>query len=197
MSNAARKLARAKMKQAGLPLGSTGKILQAARQAPFGPCYLNRDFDDESSPPNLVMAVVTRRISETSLLGATALVDRTCLGIKDGMVIQPMTQRDLRSRFLDAYEKKTKQKIIEADLLTVQSVVYHAIDYAARLGFRPHPDFHEELFGPRPNNLIETPLWNETKPMYISGPNDDSQKIIRHLEKAVGKDSFDFICPVF
>ncbi|MCU0663714.1 MAG: hypothetical protein MUC50_15465 [Myxococcota bacterium] len=197
MSNTARKLARAKMKPEGRSTESKGKISQTAIQAPFGPCYLSQDLDDESEFSHLVTAVMTRRLSETTLVAALALVDRTCLGIKDAMVRRPIKQREFRSGFLRAFEEKTGQKFYKTDPLTVQSVVYHAIDYAARLGFRPHPDFREDLFGPRPDDLIETPLRNVEKPMFIAGPYDDSEAIIRQLEKAVGKDNFDFICPVF
>jgi hypothetical protein len=82
------------------------------------------------------------------------------------------------------------------DPLTAQSVVYHAVDYAHRLGFAPDPDFPEVLFGPRPAELIETPWHAAARPIYIQGPQDDIQVIVPQLVAAVGADGFTYIDPV-
>ncbi len=37
--------------------------------------------------------------------------------------------------------------MVPCELAVAQSIVYNALDYAASLGFEPHPDFPEPLFG--------------------------------------------------
>ncbi len=73
------------------------------------------------------------------------------------------------------------------------AVVFHALDYAASLGFRAHPDFEPALFEPRPDPLRETPLSHPTRPIYVSGPHDDVPRVLARLENAVGAQNFSFV----
>jgi hypothetical protein len=82
------------------------------------------------------------------------------------------------------------------ELLLVQSVLFHALDYSSRLGFEPHPDFMVELFGPRPSVLIDTPWRAVPKPIYIAGPRDDTGTIVSRLEASGGPDAFEIIAPI-
>jgi hypothetical protein len=75
--------------------------------------------------------------------------------------------------------------------LLAQSIVFHAVDYGLRLGFLPHRDFREALFGPRPPELLQTPLCASPRPIYVSGPRDRVDAIVRHLVAAVGAGNFD------
>jgi hypothetical protein len=77
--------------------------------------------------------------------------------------------------------------------VVVQSVVFHAIDYARRLGFEPDRDFPAELFGPRPAVLTVTPWHAADRPIFVSGPHDDTSRVIARLTTAVGPDGFDRI----
>jgi hypothetical protein len=70
--------------------------------------------------------------------------------------------------------------------LFAQSVIYHALDYANKLGFSPNRDFHEALVGPRPETLIATPWHNLDRPLYVRGA--DYFRNIARLRQAVGND---------
>jgi hypothetical protein len=74
-----------------------------------------------------------------------------------------------------------------------QSVVYHAIDYAERLGFEPNPDFSDAMFGPRPAELLATPMCARQRPFYACGPHDNIALIVSRLKAAVGPDGFDAV----
>ncbi|MCK6590109.1 MAG: hypothetical protein L6Q76_21270 [Polyangiaceae bacterium] len=128
--------------------------------------------------------MVTRRAPGGALIPAIALVDRTCLGVKNGFVGRPGNTLDLMG-YLDTLGR-THGGMEECDLLVAQSVLYHAIDFAHSLGFAPHHDFPEPLFGPRPEELLDTPYARPSRPIYASGPDDDAIKIIRQLRWAVG-----------
>src|SRR5438045_388079 len=113
-------------------------VLGAAARAPFGPCYVSADWDDENEP-TLVSLVATRRLPDERLVAGVALVDRTCLGIKDGYFDGPLTEDEL-DEFLERMGE-VHGGMDECEAGVAQSVVYHAIDYARRLGFEPHRDF--------------------------------------------------------
>jgi len=77
--------------------------------------------------------------------------------------------------------------------LVAQSVVYQALDYARALGFSPHSDFEESLMGPRPVDVLDTPMSHPTRPIYWSGPDDNVPSILQRLTVAVGKGNYDFV----
>ena len=166
-------------------------LLRAAARSPFGPCYINVGWTLEEETPELVSVVVTRRLPDGDLVPGVALVDRTCLGIKNGFASPKVTDDELEDLVADIGAPHGGMEPCE--LLTAQSVVYHAVDYANRLGFAPDPDFPEVLFGPRPAQLTDTPWHSAERPIYLSGPHDDTQEILSRLVAAVGAAGFTYI----
>ncbi|MEY4582590.1 MAG: hypothetical protein RL701_7293 [Pseudomonadota bacterium] len=164
--------------------------VKTAAQAPFGPCWVSGGWDDMASP-RLVHVVVTRRLATGRLLPAVALVDRTCLGVKDGHSADVMSTAELGD-YIDKLAE-FHGEMIECEPIVAQSVVFHAIDYADKLGFQPHPDFPAALFGARPEALHDTPWHAAEKPYYIAGPYDDAAEIVDQLRAAVGDGNFGFV----
>ena len=136
------------------------RLLRAAARSPFGPCYISAGWKVEEGMPELVSVVVTRRLPDGDLVYGTALVDRTCLGIKNAFAGEKVTDNELQDFLEDIGAGHGGMESCEP--LTAQSVVYHALDYAHRLGFAPDADFPELLFGPRPPELIDTP-WHSAE----------------------------------
>ena len=132
--------------------------------------------------------LITRRI-RGELLALLALVDRTCLGVKNANLLPLQTERELRD-FIDEVLLKMGD-LRECPPDEAQAVVFHALDYAASLGFSPHPDFEPLLFEPRPASLRETPLAHPARPVFISGPDDDLAQIMAQLDKVVGPQAYD------
>ena len=164
-------------------------LLKRAARDPWGPCWLSDRWDDLTSPL-LVTAVVTRKLPNGLFLPGIALVDRTCLGVKDSFMVEAMASQDL-----DAFVARVGEGVggmVASDQAAVQSVVFHAIDYAQRLGFEPHRDFPEPLFGPRPDELVSTPFHDVPKPLYFSGPDDNVPAIVAQLTRAVGPGNFEY-----
>jgi len=162
---------------------ASDSLVRAAGRAAFGVCWVSVDWDDLEQP-DLVQVVVTRRLNDGRFLPAGALVDRTCLGIKDGFVGQP-----LRAQELPAFIERVGLPhggMLECEPLIAQSLVFHALDYARKLGFEPHAEFHEPLFGPRPSMLLATPWCAPERPHYIAAPFDDTQAIMRRLSELPG-----------
>src|SRR6185437_6698585 len=175
------------------PLGtSQAELVREAALLPQGPAFLSGGWKStDEGAPQLVTAVVTRVAPGGILIPSIALVDRTCLGIKNAFLATPTSRANLDA-WLDRIAA-AHGSVEEADLLTVQSIVYHAVDYARSLGFEPHRDFPEPLFGPRPDTLLDTPLARPARPVYVRGPEDDPVRILAQLTRAVGEGNFDFV----
>lgn len=158
--------------------------VRAGARAPFGPCFISSGWDD-STTPQLVSLVVTRILDGGDLLPHVLLLDRTCLGVKNAMVIAPMDHDDL-TEFVDRVGTP-HGGMEECDAQLAQSMVFHAVEYAARLGFAPNVDFHEALLGPRPAELLATPWASLERPLYVPGPDDNVALVVLQLRKAVAE----------
>jgi hypothetical protein len=167
-------------------------LLRLAQSAAFGPAWVSASFDEpdtDQSPP-LVTVVVTRRVRGL-LVAEIVIVDRTCLGIKNAMLLPLIAEADLLER-LDALAGGGTE-FRDCEPLEAQSVVFHALDYARSLGFFAHEDFEVALFEPRPESLMDTPLAKPARPFYISGPHDDVPMILDQLDRQVGRDNYQFL----
>jgi len=127
------------------------------------------------------------------LIPTLVLVDRTCLGVKNALVTDSVSQIALE-RWIERRADMLGD-LEPCELLVGQSVIYHAIDYARSLGFEPHRDFPEPIVGPRPLELLDTPYAHPSRPYYISGPSDDVAAIVAQLDSAVGRGNYDFFVP--
>jgi hypothetical protein len=164
-------------------------LLRLAQSAPFGPAWVSTSLDepDSDQSPPLVTAVISRRVRGL-LVAEITLVDRTCLGVKNAMLLPLISEADLRDR-LDALAGGGTE-FRDCEPLEAQSVVFHALDYARSLGFLPHEDFESALFEPRPAALLETPLAKPERPIYVSGPDDDVDMILEQLDDHVGPGNY-------
>lgn len=166
-------------------------MVRTAAAYPHGPSFISAAWKDSNQAmPMLVTVLVTRAAPHGLFVPAVAMVDRTCLGVKNGFVGRTVTELDLRK--LVATMSESTEGIESCDLLVAQSVVYHALDYARKLGFEPQRDFPEPLFGPRPARLLDTPLARPSRPVFVPGPSDDLRRIYNQLVRAVGVGNFDF-----
>lgn len=148
----------------------------------------NKNFDR-----GLGLVMVTRSKGYNRLIVATYLIDYWCLGLKDTIPPRNLNQTKYKnfvelsySRFAKGYEEITLEQ--------AQAIVWGAIDYADRLGLKPHSDFEKakEHLG-QSNNRIDLTFGREGKPCYIEGPYDDTNKIITTLQNAVGEGNFDYL----
>jgi hypothetical protein len=138
--------------------------------------------------PSLVTVVLTRRLPSGQLLPLMALVDRTCLGLKNGIISPPIADWQLPALLQRIGGPYGGMEPCEP--LVAQSVIFHAVDYARSLGFSPHPDLPLSLLGPRPEQLVDTPLCRPEQPIYVSGPDDNVPRILATLDRAVGRGNY-------
>jgi hypothetical protein len=124
----------------------------------------------------LVSLVVTRILDGGDLLPHVLLLDRTCLGVKNAMLLAPMTEAELDELVEQVGVPHGGMEDCDASL--AQAMVFHTVEYATKLGFAPNPDFHEALLAPRPDELLATPWASPERPLYIPGPDDNVSLIL-------------------
>jgi hypothetical protein len=164
-----------------------------AHLLPFGPAFLSAGWRDETPDvPPPVVVVVTRKGPGQWLVPALALVDRTCLGVKSALEPGRMRGAELLA-LLESVPLLGEVGFEPCPVALAQSIVFAAVDYARTLGFEPSALFREELFGPRPTTLIDTPLGRRARPLYVRGPYDDAPAVRRQLDCAVGPGGWDFV----
>lgn len=180
----------AKARRPAFESGASGLSTQAAAAlaatAPPGRFYLPTNWREIEAVPGIVTVATVRELPNGRTFLASIVVDRTCLGIKDGFA------REIEPARLAAFLEQLDDMhggIEEVDAQTALSVVHHAIDDAAKLGFQPPADFPAPLF-PRPEVLVATPYAGLAKPIYVPGPYDDTRRILAKLTAARGEDGF-------
>ncbi|MBV9281843.1 MAG: hypothetical protein JOZ41_17330, partial [Chloroflexi bacterium] len=143
-------------------------------------------------PGELVQILVSRK-GDAQIASAGFLVDLGCLGVKDALtnVLAPPQYEAFRSSYA------RRQPMKRADLDLVAKIIQEGIAYAGRLGFSPHPDYHDAAFLPEGADpascTTPIPLGMNGKPFYIPGPFDNPAGIVRQLDRAVGPGNFHYV----
>jgi len=170
-----------------------GNHLQRAREYPIYGCWIMTNWKDEGITP----VVVAREQEPGKVLFGVYMIDLYCLGIKD---VFTRTDFSLR-RFERKLPKLCAGAPEKCSVELAHEVIYGALEYAEKLGFSPHPDFNKQMADmildppdahPRVNQVS---FGKDGKPLYVSGPYDDDQKIsfvINTLMRTSGEGNFDY-----
>lgn len=184
----------------------------AQSQAPEPPlvgCWISPNwnvgltFDDHPDWPvhedpaggteGLVSVLVARRHRHDKVSVCGYLADVYCLGVKNALGPEIMDELTLRG-FVREYFSSYHGDPLDAPIELARQLVFGSLEYARGLGFTPHPEFAaaEAHLGPwTPPSTIT--FGKDGKPLYISGPYDNPQPIIRTLERAVGAGNFHYV----
>jgi hypothetical protein len=122
---------------------------------------------------------------------ARFLLDVWCLGVKNALPAEPITQTrlaELRHAYFDAFDGHVQ---VPAEL--ARHLVFGAVAYARGLGFDPEADFDDAaaVLG-EPTGPCPIRFGRDGKPFYVNGPYDDPEAIMRTLRRAVGGDGFHY-----
>jgi len=186
------KMRRKRKSRASSDILGTRAILKA-REYPIYECLINSGWEEQG----VASILLSRRQPDGRIVLGVYLVDIFCLGLKD-----TFCKADVP---LSIYEGEIKPKCysliepVECPIPLAHSIIYGGIEYAEKLGFKPHKDFKLSkhiLEEPDKIERVKVEFGKEGKPFYISGPRDDPQKIqriIKQLERSVGPGNFDFL----
>lgn len=181
--------ARAALVETGPPRPSRSAIQPDAEVVD---CLLNADWQ---SPGALVRILVARQNTGGPIMAGFALVDLGCLGVKDAFARRFASF----SRYQEGLRGTADQfgPMKRADIDLAAKIIRDAVAYGRSLGFEPHKDlkqFEPLLAGADPDAATEEiPLGVDGQPFYISGPHDNTLRIMATLNNSVGAGNYKFI----
>lgn len=159
--------------------------------------YLLHGHQPDDLPQSCLGLVLVARLKGMERVSVcTYLVDYLCLGVKDTMKPHQLDRSqypDFVQRFYGAFPAGYRAIALHE----AQAIVFGAVEYAARLGFNPHPDFEQTLY--HLGHWSGEPVLRfgyQDKPLYINGPYDDNRQVIKMLELNAGRDQFNYILGV-
>ena len=172
-----------------------GRTLQEFASWPLYQCLITKEWDD---PMVLTQLMVARRSTRGDIAVAGFVVDKACLGVKNAMVLRPLTVEEYlqhRSQIMST------QTMVAGTVDLVVKIVQESIAYAAQFGFRPNKDTADALLvvGPASPENITIPLrfgGPNGKPYFIRGPYDNAEQIMRKLDRAVGPGGYDYLVDI-
>ncbi|GEN75504.1 hypothetical protein [Chryseobacterium hagamense] len=157
---------------------------------------ISRCFLIGNTETGKLQVIISRKHKTGNITVGFYLVDLWCLGIKDSFFDFNLTESDFNLLLETMYDAAD---LTEVDYVKAHNIIYAAYEYALDLGIKQSPVFEnttkyllEEDNDDIP--LIEIECGRNGRPFYEQGIESASEanKIIRTLEKSVGKDGFDY-----
>jgi hypothetical protein len=140
--------------------------------------------------------MVSRFKSADRVEAGIFLVDMYCLGVKNAM-FQQLTLAVYQDRVLARFFQG-KQEAFEP--CCARKLVEEAVQYAARLGFQPHPDYKKacRVFGGLASGACtrEFTFGHGGKPLFVQSPHDSPQRteqIMAMLKARRGEGNFHYV----
>lgn len=171
------------------------KLLASIPTAPIVECWVSSSLQDSG----IGHVILCRELSSRQVAFADFLVDPYCLGVKD--VLFRIEDRGDYELFMSRVHEGMDMEKASPEF--VRLVVDGAVEYAANLGFMPHPDFQKAkpILANINTSGFETTFkfGLDGKPFYISGPNESPDRvraIILQLHERCGPKGFDYLARV-
>lgn len=166
-------------------------IREKARSFPIDKCYVSDGWKENG----MGWVIVTRRRKSGNLIAGVFLIDFYCLGVKDGMYFNNITQADFNKRFFD----NTEMKFSEITYPEAHNMILGAVEFAEEAGLAPCKEFStlQYILEPDTDNipLIEYEYGKDGKYLLVCYPGSTDKLFIPRLQKRLG-DNFNYIVPV-
>ncbi|MFB0554216.1 MAG: hypothetical protein ACETWQ_12990 [Phycisphaerae bacterium] len=170
---------------------SEKKRILAARGLPLYECLINPSWRDQG----LANILITRRQPDGNILFGVYLVDVFCLGLKNTFCNTDFPvwkyEADVRDKLY------REEEPIECPVSLAYHIIYGAIEFAGRFGFKPNRDFKLSQYILEPLESLEpcegVEFGKDGKPFYIAGPADNVRHVMRQLESAAGHENSGFL----
>lgn len=171
---------------------SPESILHEARTFPVLECWISKGWDGGGS--GLVQILLARQQPNRKICCGSYLIDQYCLGLKDTFAKTNLSP----DRYQYLYKSMdSRMKMTKCPIELVHQMVYASIDYAAQFGFQPQSDWAQSQYMLEPRGELEEPyqltFGKDGKPLFISGPFDNVEQIIKQLNKTAGPENYDVI----
>jgi hypothetical protein len=190
----AKKAAKRKEKTSTLRAASLTPSFKQSGSWPLHECLISKEWDE---PMTIATVLISRKSPNGEHVAAAYfLVDLACLGVKDAQSKVYSSVNDYRGNFMRKLEDVQDFEPIDMDL--AGKILWTAIDYAEKLGFKPHKDFElaSKIIGVIDPTASSVPIPvgdGKGKPFFIQGPRDDFAKVLATLNKSVGEGNYYFM----
>lgn len=104
-----------------------------ARNYPIHSCYANSEWKDRG----ITTVFITRAKPDGLFIAGIYLIDIWCLGVKDAFYQINISEHQLE----EIIHKNPNEPLIQVSSDFAHSLIYGAVRYAEKLGFKPHRDF--------------------------------------------------------
>jgi hypothetical protein len=186
---------RRKKARSGSPPSSSRSPRQHVRHArdyPIYECWIN---DDWAEPEILNQVIVAREQPDGDIVFGVYLVDKACLGLKNTFFGAGFSLVQYRKEVVA--QVADSQDISPCPPQLAHQVIYQAIDYAARFGFKPTRDFRDSQYVLAPRGTYEEAyeidFGVDGRPLFVAGPYDNARAIIRRLERTAGPGNYNYV----
>ena len=138
--------------------------------------------------------IFVTRVEGNQYLVGSYLVDYWCLGVKNVLGPRKLNRTKYEAMVEKTYSK-FQQDYREITLEQARAIIFGAVEYAQKLGLKPHRDWSKakDHLGQPSESLLPIEFGRKGKPFYVSGPYDNSDKIIAKLRETVGEGNFDYL----
>ena len=177
----------------GLGHFSTENGVLGAKKYPVYECLINPFWKEEG----LAQILLSRQLQDGAFIFGVYLVDIFCLGLKNTFCnanFSSSRYEELKARIFQ------DRKSVVCPVPLAHRIIYGAIGYASKLGFKPNRDFERSrhVLGEEKTGLGEgtdVQFGKDGKPLFIAGPDDNVESIIKNLEVKLGAGNFNFLVP--
>ncbi len=170
------------------------RIIRRARDFPIHECLIGESWKEEG----LAHIVIARRQPDGLIAFGVFLVDTGCLGLKSTSCNANSSSAKYQQEVRDPLG--ALDALVPCPLALAHEIIYGGIEYAQRLGFEPDRDFRlsRHLLEPRERFEEEktgVEFGRDGMPFFVSGPDDNVEKIMATRERTVGEGNFRYIVP--
>ena len=171
-------------------------FLKQAGQWPLLECLIAAEWRDTTKISQICVA---RQSPHGDVMAGAVVIDLGCLGVKNAYAAHFHSAHEYRREMRALLTKN--QDLIACDLDLAAKVIDEAVKYAGSLGFKPNRDLKDVLLvmgETRPENCsTAVPVGGEDgQPFYFVGPYDDPDRVMRILDRKVGRGNYHFIVPL-
>jgi hypothetical protein len=187
---------RTQRKQASRQVQARGpmSVLQHVRQArsyPLEGCWIMPGWQESG----IAVIVVARRQGNGNIVYGSYLVDHFCLGLKNTLFNADIPIGQFRREVLpEAMHGEEPEEISPA---LAHEIIYGAIEFAGRYGFRPQRDYRRSRYILDPPELHPrtgtVEFGREGQPFFIAGPYDNVDAILRQLDRTAGEGNYTYL----
>lgn len=172
-------------------------IKTKARNLPIHACWIHRNWEETK----MTNVFVVRKHTNGNFSIGFYLVDLLCLGVKDSFFMFNVDE----GFYLQTIEDNNKdlgedEKLIETEYAMAHNIIFAGYEFATEIGIPQNKEFEQSLIYFLEEDdenvpLMEIECGEDGIPAYWQSPLESSafaKKIIRILEKNVGKDNFKY-----